>query len=831
MFGFGKKAERYDEDDDFETEEEFEAAEELADAGLSKPKCLGWADFAIAGGLGFAAFALLEALAPQGLHPAVWNDCAEAAGLRPASSIVPGLWRAIGGRLFSALGVEGGCAAVALLGKAALGAIIALAYLSFKDMLSILVRPAGEEKAWTRVMSRVVSAMGSLVLLGADPVWTLGYAFGHVSLCVLLFMLTVFLLAHFLAAGRIGSSYWAMFVLGLLCAETPLGLIVLVVFWTVFHSLLNKGGLFHVQLLEPLVQQSSKWYLTFCWAAGALGGAAIAIGGFIACDGMEATGWTSGDLPLEYAKTMWNMFYGAASGPAWIIGSGATVLPFVLAIALLRRAADLEHFLSYHVGIVFFAVGMVAYSQVCAIQPLWFWTWDGPFRVGSPVMLFICSLMCATTIVCAIAVAAIDVFSRDHKRLAAQINSDIDAEKMKVGLNFTVKTVCFAAFCLLVLAGIAPGRMQPDTRRMLGIVGEYVKEIVNEAEGAKWIFTDGAFDCAIELEAAKRGKPLACLSLNPGPGRRSIYAVKKSMPDDEDRLSAEIGESNVLRTWQRDKPQRLEESAIMLGFELWRQRGGTDYPPVSGVLARTVWPSEELERRGLEAGRKIREEVMAFQDERGDPKPITGRLVRDLFYIMQWRLARLAALRCEMYDRLGDPEAAAAERKVSDALDDKNGELKRLRDRMVQIREHTLRQMPPREGLHLALVRADYIVARHYAEPILDAEPDNVDANFAMGMNCLVKDQLSLAETYLEKCARLVPGQPTFWNNLAYVQMKLGKYDKAKTSVAKALELLPGSIEIKDTERLVKEAEAAANKKSKVEGRKVEGRKAEDRKD
>ena len=70
---------------------------------------------------------------------------------------------------------------------------------------------------------------------------------------------------------------------------------------------------------------------------------------------------------------------------------------------------------------------------------------------------------------------------------------------------------------------------------------------------------------------------------------------------------------------------------------------------------------------------------------------------------------------------------------------------------MTRLRENTMRQMTPREGLQFALVRADFPLARRYAEPILDADPEDVDANFGMGMSYLMEEQYGRAEEYLKR--------------------------------------------------------------------------------
>ena len=801
MFGIKKAYDEYEDD-----------ADDNSIAGsFIPPQQLDAADYVMAAALGVVAFGLVFALSYKGLHPDAWTDCAVAAGIRPAQGIFPGFWRLVGSLVYKVFGIAGGGIVISLLGKVVLGTVVSLAYLTFRGILSILVRMIDASSLWSGRLSRVVAALSALVFLGADPVWTLGYAFTPALSNVLLFSLSVFFLTRFLGSGRVGPAYWAMLVMGLFCAESPLGFVLLFGFWIVFYVLFTKGGLFHVQLLEPLVQQSSKWYLTFFWAVGLVVGVALNVLGFIAFDGLEASGVSLGSLPLAYIVQMWYTFLSAASPGAWIVGIGISFLPFVLGIAMLRRATDLEYFLSYHVGILFFVIGCIAYSQMSALQPLWFWEFGESIRVGSRLLLFVCAYMSAGTVLCTLTVVVVDAYCRDHRRLAAQINPDLDEVADGPGYGMAVRNAVFALVSVLLLAGIAPGRFQARVNSMLALVDDYVREIVDECGDAAWLFTDGSYDCALELESARRGGRLTCISLIPGPAARSGYSLMSKMADDEDRLSAEVGGGNLLRTWQRDKPERMDSCAMQLGLELWRVRSGRDYPPVSGVLARTKWPSVEAVKKGIEMGYRLIERVLGFYAE-GGPSEIAGRRVNDLFLFMQWRLARLARVRSEIFDREGDVGRAMDEMRIAETLDDKNESLKRILEGMARLREHTMRQMTPREGLHFALVRADFMLARRYAEPILDADPEDMDANFGMGMSYLAQEQYSRAEEHLEKCLRRNPKEPAVWNNIAVIQMRLGRYAEAMDNAKKALDLLPDSAEIKDTiKQIEKAAEDAKN--------------------
>lgn len=768
-------------------------------------------DWVVAAILGTVSAAILWLLSLPGLHPDAWGDCAIAAGLRPATTVCPGLWRLVASVFYKFGGISGGEFCTILFGKIAVGAIVALAYLTFRDILATLVRMVEPHPAWTKWISRTITGVSAMVFLMADPVWTLGAAFTPATFLALLLALVAFLFTHFIASGTVRPAYWAMFFSGLLCAETPIGIAALAGFWIVFYTLLKKGGLFHVKLLEPLAQQSSKWYLTFLWAVGLLVGMAANISGFMFLfHGMEATGATAGSLPLMYVSQLWHVCTGAASTGGWILALGIAFMPFVLNVALLRRATDLEYFLSYHVGIVFFVTGCVAYSQMASLQPIWFWTLGDSIAINSPLLLASCSFMSATAVLCSLAVVAVDAFCRDHKRLAAQFNPDIDENQSVRIKTGWIRLTSSISVCVLLLAGSVPGRVQRNGVKMMSMILDYIKEVVDEAEGSDYIFADGAYDCAYEMESRRRGGTLKSISLVPGRTSRDGWSLKEIMLDDEDRLSAELGGGNVLRTWQRDKPERISKCSMQLGLDLWRYKSGRDYPPVSGVLAKTAWPSKEILEKGIKKGYELVERILSFYVEDGGPKRISGKNVNALFLSMQWRLARLARIRSELFDRQGEIKRATDELRICDALDDKNESLKRILEGMTRLREHTMRQMTPREGLHFALVRADFMLAKRYAEPILDADPLDVDANFGVGMSYLVQEQYGRAEEFLEKCLKRNSKEPAIWNNIAVVQCRLGRFADARRNAEKALSLLPDSAEIKDTLAQIAKAEAAA---------------------
>ena len=167
-------------------------------------------------------------------------------------------------------------------------------------------------------------------------------------------------------------------------------------------------------------------------------------------------------------------------------------------------------------------------------------------------------------------------------------------------------------------------------------------------------------------------------------------------------------------------------------------------------------------------------------------------------------------LRAEYADASGKPEDAQSEIKLADELDKHNSAVRNIRDNMERMRQLTMSKMTPREGLQLALVRADFALARKYAEPVLEADPSDANANFGMGMSYYAEKQWYQAEVFLRRCLLRNPKEPAVYNNLAVVQLMTGRYEAAMGNARKALSLSPGSAEIEDTIKQIEKARSLA---------------------
>ena len=806
----------YEDDYDDEEEENKPDAKPREAAPISSLDKL---DYLFALGLGLFSVALLTIWSFPGLSPDIWDDAIVGAGLRPTAAIFPGFWRVIARGFYSINGVGLGNVLLIWFGRVALGLTVGFAYLLFRSILSLTIRRRLNYARRRFVVVRGTAMLGAIAFLCADPIWRVGQAFSPSGLLLLVSVFSLYQFFSFLQHGQLREVNISMFLLGLLSAETPMGFVLTAVCWGVYFLALRYAAVsMGMALLDPIVAQRSKWHLTFLWAMGLILGIAGNCASFVWLDGLAASGASGGDVPLMYATRWWTQFIHAASGLGWVLGLGICVLPLIVCGVLLPRAVDEEQFLPYHMGAVFFVTGALALAQLAELSPLWFWTWHDDIVV-TPYFLQMLILLSAMTLVFALAVMGVDAACRDHERLAnerfANLNDDDDDDmqmprRVQSSGHSSHGNIVIVVVPILLLAAVVPGRWQRTTRQMLQVLEDYVAEVLVECGPVHWIFTDGAFDSRLELAAAEQGKKLKALSMMAGNGPYDKYVRQEGVTDTEDRLALSLGAPMTLRTWMKDKPTQMKDAAIQLGFEVWK-RNGLELPVCSGVLARPLGMSEADCAAGVERTKGLADRVLAFYVAGGLPKS-AGKRVNELFLFVQWRIARLARMRAERADRAGQTEVAMKDVKLSDDLDHNNASLKRILTSMEEVRSRTLKAVTPREGLQLALVRADFALARRYAEPILEAVPDDPNANFAMGMSYYVQKQYARAEEYLKRCLVKHPKEPAVWNNLAMIMLYTKRYDEAEKHAKKALDLIPESAEVKDTLKQIRDARKEAAK-------------------
>ena len=776
-------------------------------------------DYLIAGVLALGVIALLLIWPFPGIYPDAWQDVAIAAGLRPIAEVCPGLWHLLSSWLFKTFGFGVALSALKLMGPLAIGLCAGLAYLLLREILSLTSRLRLQYSPQRFLIVRMASALGALFFACADPVWRAGQIFTPATFLLVLTVVGLYLFFSFLQGGLLISAYGAMLVLGALSAESPLGLLLVAFCWGVYFLAVRHVLSLDMPLLNPFIEQISKWHMTFLFAFGFLSVIALNCLSFGWLEGLAAAGQATGDLPVTYGVRFWHLVTSAASPLGWVLALGVILLPCGVSAGLLPRAVDEEQFLPYHVGALFFATGLLAYAQTAALDPLWMWTWvSHPVLFNSRYLLCVLMLAAAATVTFGLVVLGVDAFCRNHRRLAMQMFAEMrledEGEQVLASKRFlgTLRRIGLIVLPILLIAGVVPGRRLKVPRQMAAILDDYVKEICAECGDAQWIFTDGSFDPAIEIAAKGQGHEIRALSLMAGNSPRDVWMRSRGIVDQEDILTMQSGASATLRTWIKDKPERLKASALQVGMVIWKRDGKTP-PAASGVLCRPVGMTEEERQRGIAAAKALAQRMLELYAAGGVAKA-AGAEINRLFQFAQWRLTRMMRVRAELADQSGQTEEALADVKLADELDKHNAAIQSIRENMERMRQMMMRQMTPREGLQLALVRADFTLARKYATPILDAVPEDPNANFGMGMSYFVEGQWTRAEEFLRRCLIRNPKEPAVYNNLAIIQLKTGRYDAALRNAKKALALAPESAEVKDTLQQVEKALDIARKSS-----------------
>lgn len=738
--------------------------------------------------------------------PDVVGDIAAAAGLRAPLSPLSMLWHAIASPLYSHFGVKVAGDILRIAGHVSLGALAVLSCAMFTNLLPASFKRGQYVAAWWRVAKRVVLYQAVAVFCLSNPVWRAFRWFSPASLHVLMAAAAAFCIVLHFRSARLAPLFAAFAISGALAADTPAGaFFAAVAVATVrFAGPLRNVGSGATASENPIAYSLMSWRLTLAFFAGFAAAAAIEVRMFAAMDGLAAFGWKSW---TDYALAMPAIYIKEAVDGVSPLGvlffASVAVLPFAVAARLLGQTMDDERHLRYLHGCIFAVLMLAAFSQLCGIGRLWFWTWAGGC-VDSLLVQCTAVFMCSVVFMWALAVFTLELYLRNFRRVETLLNPDAaeapgarEAFASEKRMQHVVRT-CFLVEPLLVLASVVPPCAHTMERAMLEVAGDAARETARECDGVDFIFTDGGLDALVELAAAIRSHTLRALSMmGAGDDPREVWLRTRGAENAEDRKLLEIGAADALRTWVRSHPEKASSYAVQIGFELWR-RDKRPMPRFGGMVARPEGMSPEEASRGAAVARSIAERILDLYAI-GDPDAIADRGIRDAFIFAQWRIAVIARLRANEADASGDKAGAIRDSRLADSLDACNDALGRIRENMSWAGLRYMERLTPQEGVRLGLARANFAFARVFALRVLDVNPDDAAANFALGMDYFVQRQYARAEGFLERCLVQRPDDPAVLNNLAQCRLRRGDAKGALPYARKAIEILPDSPEIKRT--------------------------------
>jgi len=338
--------------------------------------------------------------------------------------------------------------------------------------------------------------------------------------------------------------------------------------------------------------------------------------------------------------------------------------------------------------------------------------------------------------------------------------------------------------------------------KMVEVLDAYCREVVRECAGASLVVTDGYLDAGVELAAREEGRELHTLSMMGLFGPLEVALRRRAAADEHEADLLARGAVVALRDWVNYNSPRLQSVAVQLGLETWRQLHRKP-PTCLGLVARCspVDPVEIARSRAFAADLS-RDVVNIYQQMPVDD--LEDNTLLQSFRFVQWRVARISRMLAEELEAKGDVEGALKQTRQADELDSLNLTLNRLQRRTTtRITDRKGRLLAAREGLRLGLSRADFSLARSYAQQVLLSDPDDTAANFAMGMEHLQSENFAEAEVYLRKCLVHSPNEPAALNNLALAEIRMGHLEDAEAHARQALKLLPDSVEVQETLRSI----------------------------
>ena len=707
------------------------------------------------------------------LTPELNEEVASVVGLRPATGAFPGLWRQL--VAFLPLTAHG----LGLAGCVMAAGFCALMSLTLQSGLALLFRlsaPRGRPVRWlVPSLSLVVAVMASV----SDPVWRAFSLLTPAGLALALGLLAVYFFVSGMADGCRFRFCLAGLVLGLLSAESPLALILGLSLVIAYFCLMRKLAL-SAALPEQMFVALGKfpvWRVTLLFLAGLFLGIAANLHYMVVRDDVGALGWNVSMALLHYAGDYVGLVPAAGSSIGYMLGIMLAVFPLVASVCLFLRLTDDDYGFPFGLGLVLLLMGVTAYFTQGPVRGLWFWTW-----LGDSGLVF-SNLLLATFSICASAATAVIgatfAFDAFNKTRSKDRSRSVNA--------------CYAGAVVLTLVGISAGILpqlpHERLRDVLAFNGRVARETVRELNGARWVFTDGTCDAAIELEAWRRGTPTFAVNLMGGGTERDRRLIARGIANEGELEAALQGAPVLLRVWACEKENGLTNVALQIGFDLWRREHQLKRPIASAFVARTEGLREADVEGAQEIAERFAEEIVRLTpDVRAQDVP---PLVRREFFRHSWRLSRFARYR---------NQALLAER-----LDLCNSVLRQMMQDIEKERVRVFMMMTPKEGLELALKRTDFAEATRYASTVLKINELDPRANFAMGMYFLLGNRFAEAEPYFKKVLETNPNEAAVLNNLSILYRKTRRYAEAREYADRALKILPDNEEVRKTYRAAHE--------------------------
>ena len=707
--------------------------------------------------LGLAVVAVAYWNSPKVVDFRSWQPLCEGALLRPPELFQPGLYRLVAYALVRLFGLSGAIKAMGWLGPLALGGVAYQAMMFSVYMLVPRLRIDRVRPEFRTVMMPLLTAAGMGLFLMSGPVVHAGWFLTPSMLTLLMVFMTIGLFRNFFSRGTIPHAYWGMFLAGALSAESLSGIVITLCVVGVAYLIVKTDVEQQFVLSQPSVFHVTKCAFTLLYLLG-----------FALLGGVNA--WFFGSHGGVWTDAFRDMLV-LPNLTAVAVLVGLVVAPLVVTVAMMPRSSDNDVYLPYVNGLLLMLV--VLTSVLFCFLPE---TVAIDNECAKMLMLFASSF----TAVAALQILLVDVYCRVQTRYP---------KLMRVAFFRLVLVALLALTALMLCKDGAP--------KLAVMIDQSADELVKETSGLKRLFSDGAMDPLLELKSACSGGRLHAHSMFGGRGEYTASLRTRDVSGDDDLSMMRIGASVTLASWIATDSPELAASAVQLGFEFWKRSDKT-LPPAGGLVVLPGGGSPEELARARAWADQLADAILAgtFSSSYSFCKE---RRLCESFDMIRWRLGRMMELRSLECEREGDDRTARALRKSVGMLDRKNGSLMQLRKFMNLAWNQDNMQLTPRESLKVALGRANFRAAKPHAEAVLSSDPDDVAANFALGMYYYITRNFERAEKFLSTARRLRPTDPAIINNLSIVHMCQNKLESAERLALEALKIKPDSKELQST--------------------------------
>ena len=723
-----------------------------------------------AAGLGLAVAVVAYFASPHVIDHRAWQPICEGALLRPPELFLPGLYRLLVYALARLFGLGVAVRLLGALGPVALGVVAYEAHLFSLSALLTRLRVDPGRAEFRAVMLPVLTAVGLGLFLLSSPVLHAAWVLTPSLVTLTLLALVVGALRRLWGRSSLGWGYWGAFLAGVLSAESVSGFMVTLAAVGVCWRIVRSDEQRRFILSAPYVYHVAKWAFSVLWLLGA--GLTVAVNAWF----FEAHGgiWAEAfrgflDLPDPNALA---------------VMVGIVVVPLVVTLVMMPRSSDSEAYLPYLNGMLL---------MLLALASILFCRAPEIVSVENECVRMLLLFAAAFTTVAALLTLLVDVYCRVQTRYPR-----------------LTRVVVFRLVVAILLVPIVAMVALDGTRKLAKAVDRAADEVVAESEGCKRLFSDGAMDTLVELKSALKGGRLHAHSLLGGRNEHAASLRVRDVSGDDDLSMMRIGASVALASWVATDSPELASSAVQLGLESWK-RCGKALPAVGGLVVLSGGTSAEKMAHSRAWADDFAKNTMEGAYERAYARCCEKRL-REAFDLVKWRVGRMLELRADECEARGVEEEARNLRRTVRCLDRGNESLIQLRAFMNLLWNQDNMQLTPRESLKIALDRGNFRAARPHAEAVLSSDPEDVAANFALGMYFYQQQDFPRADRHLSLAHKGRPLDAAILNNLALVRMYEGKLAEAEGLANEALKLKP---DVQKIARTLEEIRARQSKRSK----------------